>query len=78
MPLVLLAHEDSWFDHPLTGNGLPLANTDVIAQLQRMGSVAGIGERLSLELLVRCSTAGHTSDVCRVISKRLDWRNRPD
>ncbi len=35
--LVMLAHGDSWFDYPLTGNGLPLDNTDVIAQLGSMG-----------------------------------------
>ena len=38
-PLIMLAHGDSWFDYPLTGNGLPLNNTDVIAQLQSMGAV---------------------------------------
>jgi hypothetical protein len=37
-PLILLAHGDSWFDYPLTGNGLPLCQTDVIAQLQTLGS----------------------------------------
>jgi hypothetical protein len=36
-PLVMLAHGDSWFDYPLAGNGLPLVNTDVIAQLGSMG-----------------------------------------
>jgi hypothetical protein len=36
-PLVLLAQGDSWFDYPLTGNGLPLVDTDVIAQLRRIG-----------------------------------------
>jgi hypothetical protein len=36
-PLVMLAHGDSWFDYPLTGNGLPFADTDVIAQLRRIG-----------------------------------------
>ena len=36
-PLVMLAHGDSWFDYPLTGNGLPLVNTDVIAQLGSLG-----------------------------------------
>ncbi|WP_207768017.1 SGNH/GDSL hydrolase family protein, partial [Methylobacterium frigidaeris] len=34
---VLLAQGDSWFDYPLTGNGLPLVDTDVIAQLRRIG-----------------------------------------
>ncbi|TGQ74414.1 MAG: SGNH/GDSL hydrolase family protein [Mesorhizobium sp.] len=36
-PLVMLAQGDSWFDYPLTGNGLPLTDTDVIAQLRRIG-----------------------------------------
>jgi hypothetical protein len=36
-PLILLAQGDSWFDYPLTGNGLPLVDTDVIAQLRRIG-----------------------------------------
>jgi hypothetical protein len=38
-PLALLAHGDSWFDYPLTGNGLPFASTDIIAQLKLMGSI---------------------------------------
>src|SRR5208282_4013064 len=38
-PLVMLAHGDSWFDYPLVGNGPLLGDTDVIAQLQAMGSV---------------------------------------
>lgn len=37
-PLVLLAHGDSWFDYPLDGNSLPLADTDIIAQLKRIGN----------------------------------------
>ena len=37
-PPVMLAQGDSWFDYPLTGNGLPLSDTDVIAQLRRIGS----------------------------------------
>jgi hypothetical protein len=36
-PLVMLAQGDSWFDYPLTGNGLPFVDTDVIAQLRRIG-----------------------------------------
>jgi hypothetical protein len=39
VPLVMLAHGDSWFDYPLTGNGLPLNNTDIIAQLLTMGNI---------------------------------------
>jgi hypothetical protein len=39
MPLLMLAHGDSWFDHPLTGNGFPFTNTDIIAQLSGMGAV---------------------------------------
>src|SRR6201999_1592802 len=38
-PLVMLAQGDSWFDYPLTGNGLPLSDTDVIAQLRRIGAM---------------------------------------
>ena len=38
-PLVLLAQGDSWFDYPLTGNGLPLVDTDVIAHLRRIGDM---------------------------------------
>ncbi len=38
-PLAMLAHGDSWFDYPLTGNGLPIANTDIVAQLETMGNV---------------------------------------
>jgi hypothetical protein len=38
-PLVMLAQGDSWFDYPLTGNGLPLVDTDVIAQLRRIGGM---------------------------------------
>jgi hypothetical protein len=37
-PLVMLAQGDSWFDYPLTGNGLPLVDTDVIAQLRLIGA----------------------------------------
>jgi hypothetical protein len=39
-PLILLAHGDSWFDYPLTGNGLPIAQTDIIAQLGNIGDLA--------------------------------------
>jgi hypothetical protein len=39
MPLAMLAHGDSWFDYPLTGNGFPFVNTDIIAQLSGMGAV---------------------------------------
>ena len=38
-PLIMLAIGDSWFDYPLTGNGLPLVDTDVIAQLRRIGGM---------------------------------------
>jgi hypothetical protein len=38
-PLVMLAQGDSWFDYPLDGNNLGLANTDIIAQLQGMGTI---------------------------------------
>src|ERR1700733_793467 len=38
-PLVMLAHGDSWFDYPLSGNGLSLTSTDLIAQLESMGTI---------------------------------------
>lgn len=56
-PLVMLAQGDSWFDYPLTGNGLPLVDTDVIAQLRRIGdmpptilNLAHYGEAATAEL----------------------------
>ena len=39
-PLVMLAHGDSWFNYPLSGNGLSLRSTDVIAQLESLGSTS--------------------------------------
>jgi len=39
VPLVMLAHGDSWFDYPLDGNGPTLGTTDVIAQLGEMGNL---------------------------------------
>ncbi len=36
-PLIMLAHGDSWFDYPLSGNDLSFRSTDVIAQLSLMG-----------------------------------------
>ncbi|AIY43865.1 hypothetical protein LT85_4707 [Collimonas arenae] len=38
-PLLLLAHGDSWFDYPLNGNTLAPHTTDIIAQLENMGTV---------------------------------------
>jgi hypothetical protein len=38
-PLVMLAHGDSWFDYPLSGNDASLTHTDVIAQLGTMGAI---------------------------------------
>jgi hypothetical protein len=38
VPLVMLAHGDSWFDYPLSGNSLSFRDTDVIAQLEAMGN----------------------------------------
>jgi len=38
-PLVMLAHGDSWFDYPLSGNGLSFQDTDIIAQLRGMGTI---------------------------------------
>src|SRR5581483_10526271 len=41
-PLVLLAHGDSWFDYPLSGNSLTLSDTDIMAQLRAMGNISPI------------------------------------
>src|SRR5262245_22004440 len=38
-PLVMLAHGDSWFDYPLSGNGPILQDTDIIAHLNSMGNI---------------------------------------
>jgi hypothetical protein len=38
-PLALLAVGDSWFDYPLDGNDISFENTDIIAQLQAMGTI---------------------------------------
>lgn len=38
-PLVMLAQGDSWFDYPLHGNGPLPGDTDVIAQLRRIGAM---------------------------------------
>ncbi len=38
-PLAILAHGDSWFDYPLSGNDPSLAPTDIVAQLASMGNV---------------------------------------
>ena len=46
-PLVLLAHGDSWFDYPLSGNSLPIDNTDIIAQLKTMGNVHPLAANVS-------------------------------
>ena len=37
-PLVMLAHGDSWFDYPLSGNDLSLGSTDIIVQLGSLGT----------------------------------------
>jgi hypothetical protein len=37
-PLMILAHGDSWFNYPLTGNGFPIRDTDIIAHLRNMGN----------------------------------------
>ncbi|MGA8148736.1 MAG: hypothetical protein WB870_14385 [Gallionellaceae bacterium] len=38
-PLVMLAHGDSWFDYPLSGNTPTLRNTDIISQLESLGNI---------------------------------------
>jgi hypothetical protein len=46
-PLLLLAHGDSWFDYPLSGNSVSPVDTDVIAQLRGMGNPRPIVANLS-------------------------------
>ena len=46
-PLVMLAHGDSWFDYPLSGNGLPFGDTGVIAQLKTLGQITPVILNLS-------------------------------
>jgi hypothetical protein len=38
-PLAMLAHGDSWFDYPLSGNGPSFSDTDIVAQLGSMGNI---------------------------------------
>jgi hypothetical protein len=38
-PLAILAHGDSWFNYPLSGNDLSFSDTDIIAQLGSMGNI---------------------------------------
>ena len=45
--LLLLAHGDSWFDYPLSGNDFTFGTTDVIAQLKTMGSTPPVILNLS-------------------------------
>ena len=45
--MVLLAHGDSWFDYPLSGNAPSLGNTDIIAQLEAMGTPCPLTANLS-------------------------------
>ena len=46
-PLVMLAHGDSWFDYPLSGNSATFRSTDVIVQLGSMGNIAPLIENVS-------------------------------
>lgn len=46
-PLALLAHGDSWFDYPLDGNGISLRSTDIIAQLESMGTINPLIQNVS-------------------------------
>ncbi len=38
-PLIMLAQGDSWFDYPLSGNSISTEDTDIIAQLRRIGDL---------------------------------------
>jgi len=41
-PLAMLAHGDSWFDYPLSGNGPSFSDTDIVAQLGSMGNITPV------------------------------------
>jgi hypothetical protein len=80
-PLVMLAQGDSWFDYPLTGNGLPLTDTDVIAQLRRIGdmpptilNLAHYGEAATTEM-----SLPKQERMISVLSDPSNWLNgKPD
>lgn len=46
-PLVMLAHGDSWFDYPLNGNSISLSPTDIVAQLESMGTINPLIQNVS-------------------------------
>jgi hypothetical protein len=46
-PLVLLAHGDSWFDYPLNGDSVSLSRTDIVAQLENMGTINPVIQNVS-------------------------------
>jgi len=80
-PLVMLAQGDSWFDYPLSGNGLPLVDTDVIAQLRRIGdmpptilNLAHYGEAATVEM-----SLPKQERMIAVLSDKDNWLNgKPD
>lgn len=80
-PLVLLAQGDSWFDYPLTGNGLPLVDTDVIAQLRRIGAMPPTILNLAHhgETAVNEMSLSKQQRMIEVLSDRTNWpAGKPD
>ena len=75
-PRVLLATGDSWFDYPLTGNGLPIEHTDIVAQLKVLGD--------NPPIILNLAHAGDATTAAmslpkqqRMIKALLDGRNWP-
>ncbi|QLO43160.1 SGNH/GDSL hydrolase family protein [Citrobacter freundii] len=80
-PLVLFACGDSWFDYPLHGNGPLLGDTDIIAQLRKIGSMP--------PTILNLAVAGDTSvsemslkrqtEIIKQLSDKSNWiDSQPD
>ena len=90
-PLAMLAHGDSWFDYPLSGNTPILGTTDIVEHLQNMGkpkpvyskSVA-MGRRYNdRDVVAQAAGSHHTATKCVELVQRKArcdlnfwWRQR--
>ena len=81
-PLVILARGILRFDYPLNGNGLPLVNTDIIAQLRNIGDIkpvimnlAHFGETSSNEMSLQ-----KQERMIRILRNESNWMHngKPD
>jgi hypothetical protein len=78
----MLAHGDSWFDYPLSGNDFSITNTDVIAHLESMGNthpliqnVSHYGDATTAEM-----SLPKQERMIKSLQDRANWLNqgRPD